>query len=192
MSLQRDLKIAERRRDVAELYLAGHTQVEIAHKWRVTQATISYDLKYIQAEWLKSAMLDFDRLKARELARIDRLEREYWRAWYESRGAHEKTVTMRTEGQGAYTKAQVEREELAGDPRFLGGVQWCVEQRLKIFGVYTATRIDMTWREQAEREGYDADKLFSELVAAARARLDEAGGAGGPGDGETTGDQQAK
>jgi len=115
-----------------------------------------------------------------------------WRAWYESRGAHEKTVTMRTEGQGAYTKAQVEREELAGDPRFLGGVQWCVEQRLKIFGVYTATRIDMTWREQAEREGYDADKLFSELVAAARARLDEAGGAGSPGDGETTGDQQAE
>ena len=72
MSLQRDLKIAERRRDVAELYLAGHTQVEIAHKWRVTQATISYDLKYIQAEWLKSAMLDFDRLKARQYSRSRR------------------------------------------------------------------------------------------------------------------------
>ena len=163
-SIKRDIKVAERRRDVAEMYLGGFTQAEIAHKWRVSQQQISQDLKYIHAAWLQAATMDFDRLKARELARINRLEREYWRAWSESRGTHEKTVTTKSEGEGAYTKAQIEREQSAGDPRYLAGVQWCIEQRLKVFGVYAAQKLDLTWRELAEREGIDAGAAFEAMV----------------------------
>jgi len=35
--------------------------------------------------WVKSALTDFNEHKARELARIDQLEAEYWRAWQDSK-----------------------------------------------------------------------------------------------------------
>ena len=134
MSLRRDLKIAERRQDVAQMYLAGHTQAEIAHKWRVTQQQISLDLKWIHADWIESARMSMDEAKARELARINRLEREYWQAWQRSIGQRERTLTERTTGQSAYERAQILKENSNGDPRYLEGVRWCIEQRLKIFG----------------------------------------------------------
>lgn len=177
-SIKRDLKIAERRRDVADMYLGGHTQAEIAHKWHVTQQAISYDLKHIHADWVAAARLSFDEAKARELARIDRLEREYWHAWQRSIGQRERTLTERSTGTQAHERAQVVKEEMIGDEKYLSGVRWCIEQRLKIFGVYAAQKLDISWRELAERDGYEPDKLFADLVNAARARLDAAGGGG--------------
>ncbi len=152
MGMKRDLKVAERRRDVATMYLAGYKQVEIAVKWRVSQPQISYDLKWIHAEWVSAASAGMGEIKARELARIDALELEYWQAWRDSK--REKVrggQTKRETGRRASTETRIDKETREGDPRYLVGVQWCVEQRLKIFGAYMPQKFEAEikdWRSK--------------------------------------------
>lgn len=149
MSLTRDVKVAARRRDVADMYLQGYKQVEIAAKHRVSQQMISLDLQTLQREWLQSALMDFDEAKARELARIDRLEREYWQAWQRSLTEQVKTSKRAKESSKDSSKEAGElRESRTGDERFLSGVRWCIEQRLKIFGVYATDKSQNDWRKE--------------------------------------------
>lgn len=149
MSLTREVKVAARRRDVADLYLQGYKQVEIAAKHRVSQQMISLDLQHIQREWLKSSMMDFNEAKSRELARIDRLEREYWQAWQRSLTEQVKTSKRAKESSKDSSKEAGElRESRTGDERFLAGVRWCIEQRLKIFGVYANDKSQNDWRKE--------------------------------------------
>ncbi len=68
----------------AELYLAGRNQYEIAEIIGVSQGTISNDLKAIRVMWRERAVIAFSERKAEELARLDKLEREYWQAWERS------------------------------------------------------------------------------------------------------------
>lgn len=49
------LKMKERRKIVAERYLAGWTQARIAEHVGVTQQTVSLDLKALREEWVKQA-----------------------------------------------------------------------------------------------------------------------------------------
>lgn len=44
------------------------------------------------------------------------------------------------------------------------------------------TVIELNWRDEAKRRGYDPDQLFRDMVNAARRRLVESGGSGGMGD----------
>lgn len=189
MGLRRDLKIAARRQSTAEMYLSGKTQAQIAQKWGVTQQTISLDLKWIHAEWVANAQINFGEAKARELARIDRLEREYWQAWERSVGIHEKRLSESKTGEASYERDQVVSEELVGDARYLDGVRWCIEQRLKIFGVYAAEKYELSWRQAAQRDGLsedEANELYSRMVDAARTRMAETSGGGSVGGSETT------
>jgi len=150
-------QIARDRRRISDLYLQGWLQADIATEIGVSAPTVSRDLKALQAAWLQSALLDFNEAKARELAKVDRLEREYWEAWERSCEAEE-TVTQRTKGEverwqdddsGKFvakrpadvTKA---RKERIGDPRFLQGVQWCIDRRCKVLGVDAAQKLEHT------------------------------------------------
>jgi len=124
------------RRRIADLYLQGKTQVDIGEKLGVSQATISRDLKALQREWLQSTLIEFDKAKAEELAKVDRLEREYWIAWERS---CEDAETVKQRGVESGDKKSKEAVKItkgqAGDPRFLIGVQWCIERRCKILGL---------------------------------------------------------
>jgi hypothetical protein len=73
---QKKLEIQQSRQIVADRYLRGQTQWQIANCVEVTQATISYDLAAIRTEWLESSLRDFNARKAQELAKIDLIERE--------------------------------------------------------------------------------------------------------------------
>jgi uncharacterized protein YerC len=74
------IAVIKRRSEVSKLYLAGKTQMEISEVFGVTQACISKDLRAIQDQWQADALMTFDKIKQRELAKIDTLEREYWDA----------------------------------------------------------------------------------------------------------------
>ncbi len=182
MSDAHDLKVLARRRDVAQLYLQGYKQVELAQKHRVSQAQISLDLKWIRAEWIKESTLAFNERLARELARIDALEIEAWNGYRRSIGTKERTLTEKTEGLMANTRAQLQKEQLLGDPRWLDQVKWCIEQRLKIFGVYAPTKIAPTDPTgQNEWTGKSDSELVTELqrimdAAAARAGAGDSSG----------------
>jgi len=161
-------QLARDRRRIADLYLQGWTQVDIADETRLSQATISRDLKALQSDWLESALIDFNAAKARELAKIDRLEREYWTAWERS---CEDAETIRQEGKGKKgedgklvppDKIVRTAKGQAGDPRFLAGVQWCIERRCKILGIDAPQRTELTGADGSDL--IPADKIVNALL----------------------------
>lgn len=148
------------RREIADLYLQGWTQQRIADRlnesgdkddapirgYTLSQRMISYDLKKLQEAWRASALIDIDEAKARALAKVDRLEREYWTAWERSRKdsviitqAGKKPAEGEMSAPDRVTRITKPQE---GNPRFLAGVQWCIERRCKIIGVDEPTRVD--------------------------------------------------
>ena len=130
------------RRRISDLYLQGWLQADIAAEVGVSQQTISLDLKALQRDWLASALIDFDEAKSHELAKVDRLEREYWQAWGRSR---EDAETVRQEGKKEGVDKIIKTAKgQAGDPRFLVGVQWCIDKRCKILGIDAAVKMQHT------------------------------------------------
>jgi hypothetical protein len=77
-------QIARDRAEIARLYLQRRTQAEIAAQPGMSRQQVGYDLGAVRQGWLESSLTDFNARKAEELARIDRLEREYWDAWQAS------------------------------------------------------------------------------------------------------------
>ncbi len=78
------LAIVERRKNVADLYIQGWTQTEIAQHLGYTQGTMCADLQWIRKEWRESMVRDFDLAREIELKKLDRIEREAWAAWERS------------------------------------------------------------------------------------------------------------
>ncbi len=93
-----DFRVLERRKRVAQMYCEGKTQFEISKATGVTQAMISVDLKTIREAWLATAIMDWDDVKAKELAKLDLVEERMWEAYH------------RTVGQEVITTKDVKRE----------------------------------------------------------------------------------
>lgn len=136
---------------ISRRYLAGDIQVDIAHDLGLSQQQISYDIKALQRRWLDSAVSNIDEAKARELAKVDNLELEYWQAWKRSQEDAETVKQKGTpvntpDGESKIKTADIEKttKGQAGDPRFLQGVQWCIERRCKILGVDAPDKKDFT------------------------------------------------
>lgn len=158
---------------IAALYLKGKRQSDIAAELDLSQMVISRDLAEIHERWRESTLVSINEAKHRELARIDELERTYWDAWQRSIGERVKTRTEKSADSVA--KASVEKEQLVGNATFLTGVQWCIEQRCKIFGIYEATKIAITdWRKAVEEQGHDTGVIFEQMVNAYIAAVDQA------------------
>ena len=148
--------MTERRYKVAERYLKGEQQYDLARAFGVTQAQISYDLKAIRAWWRESAIRDFDARQEQELEKIDLLERTAWEAWERSLQPREVTLTEKAEGgdvpdeqgktrsKSPTLKASVRRENQVGDPRFLEQVHKCIERRCTILGLNAPQKVAPT------------------------------------------------
>jgi hypothetical protein len=121
---------------LANLYLTGRTQVEQAKILNVSQSQVSRDLKTLQLRWQAASIASLEEAKAKELAKIDHLERHYWRAWRRSCENKEVKATEKIGGgERDRTKAATRVEGQSGNAAFLAGIQWCVEQRCKILGI---------------------------------------------------------
>jgi hypothetical protein len=137
--VQRDRDRAE----IARLYLTGALQIDIGARLGLSQQQISYDLKAIRKEWLQSSLRDFDEARSQELAKIDHLETTYWDAWRRSVEKREIETSKMVETAGGQRMEAATRTELqAGDPRFLAGVQWCIDRRCKLLGLDAPDRIE--------------------------------------------------
>ncbi len=133
-------RIALRREQVAQLSLLGHEVQSIASRLGATRQTIARDLEVIRGEWLASAGENLDTLKARELARLDSLEREYWAAWDRSVAAHNHSPDDPQEEPESRRRAAP--KDPVGDPRFLDGVEWCIDRRCKLLGLDSPKKPD--------------------------------------------------
>jgi len=135
----------EREKDllaISSLYLQGITQAEIGQRIGVSQQQISYDLKVLRKRWLQSSIVNIDEAKARELARVDHLEREYWEAWEKSKNPVKTIASKKVDGQ--QTEKTIQGETGTGDPRYLSGVQWCINKRCEVLGLDAPSRTDVT------------------------------------------------
>lgn len=139
MSAKKRIKtqIIKDRLKIAELYIQGRYQSEIADSLGLSQQQISYDLRAIQRQWQKLTQIKIDEHKTKELAKIDHLERIYWQEWEESR--KEKVSKTLTAKDATQAKKTLKTEERCGDPRYLDGIQWCIEHRCKLLGIYQQT-----------------------------------------------------
>ena len=61
------IKIEHRRKKVSELYLKKWNQADIARELKVSQGTISTDLKAIRKEWEKSRIRNYDEATTEEI-----------------------------------------------------------------------------------------------------------------------------
>jgi len=126
-------QLSRDRRAIAEYYLKGWLQSAIAAELGISQQTVSNDLRALQVQWEKSALRDFDTMRGEELAKIDNLEREYWAGWLRSGKNEETLVKKAKDGKG--TEAIKTSKGQAGDPRFLAGIERCIERRCKLLGI---------------------------------------------------------
>jgi hypothetical protein len=139
MAKPRNKPQAERDRIlISKLYLEGHSQWEIHTKLGISQATVSRDIAILIRYWRISATKNIDTAMQIELTRINKLEIEYWQAWERSKEENKKKSIKQK-----YITSELKQpleissatEDRNGDPRYLQGVQWCVETRCKILGI---------------------------------------------------------
>jgi hypothetical protein len=183
-----ELAIESRRSQVARLFLQGvKRQGELASRLGVDRSTVSRDLKVLNTRWREAAVHDLDAAKGQELERIDLLEQEYWAAWEASKQERQTSTTEQTtDAEGERLRAGIRKVEQTGDPRYLAGVQWCIEQRAKILGLHAPTETRLTGKDGGPLAAAVAtveltDDERAAAVAAILARATGVAGAAGMG-----------
>ncbi len=146
--IQREHDISE----IASLYCQGWYQSKIVehlaqHRpYKVTQQTISNDLKAIKKKWLASSLRDFDEARATELAKIDTLEEVAWLEYQKSKEPVIKRKTVR-KIDGQTIEAQQEGQTGLGDPKYLDTVKWCIDRRIKLLGLDAPVRREISGKD---------------------------------------------
>jgi hypothetical protein len=144
---QERFRILERRKRVAGMYLQAMSQWEIGRQLGVTQQCIAKDIHALEKEWLASAIVAIVTAKAKELARIDRLERVAWRAWRRSCQRKEKATTrmerkLNEDAQRAKTVTSKATELRDGNPEYLKRVEWCINKRCELLKLNPPQRLE--------------------------------------------------
>lgn len=147
------------------MYRAGMKQSEIAaaitiNKKPISQITVSRFIKELIRDWYHEGVFNVNEAKLDELHTINALELTYRDAWFRSIGTKKETIDTDREGVaegGAVRTSETKTKKWrdVGDPRYLSGVQWCIEQRCKILGLYEEIKL-----------GGDAFKSLSDWVRA--------------------------
>ena len=144
---QERFKILERRKRVAGMYLRGISQWEIGRQLGVTQQCIAKDVQALEKEWLASAVVDIDAARAKELARVDRLERIAWRAWRRScqrkeRASTRLEKTLEDGPKQGKTVSSKQSEARDGNAEYLKRVEWCINKRCELLKLNPPQRLE--------------------------------------------------
>lgn len=126
---------------ISVMYLRGMKQYEMAEELKISPATISGAISLLKLEWREKRVENINEMKMKELDRVDLLEREYWVAWELSKKDKVKTVKREgSVGLNGIDETIESKEGQVGDPRFLQGVQWCVDKRCEILGIDNSSK----------------------------------------------------
>lgn len=131
--------------EVSDMYLKGLKQWEISKELKISPASVSRAVILLQHEWRTERIENINELKVRELERVDVLERSYWEAWVSSKKDKVRKNTRSISGPLGTTEEEGETKECQyGDPRFLQGIQWCIDKRCEILGIDNASKNEST------------------------------------------------
>lgn len=169
------------RMEEAAMYLKGIPAREIHQylldnrEYEISLRTVYEDIKQVREQWKESYLRDYDAAKSQELARIDELEREYWDSYRRSlRDKEEKESESKQDeqlGRGGKVvtgysskKARHKVEKRDGNPKYLEGIERCIQLRAKILGLDEPKKVQIDWRSRAREEGIDPDTIKADLV----------------------------
>jgi hypothetical protein len=137
-----------------ELYLRGHSLLEISIAVGVSRRTLSLDLGRVRQRWLASQIRDWDELQAVELARIDQIESAAWDGYDASKqGTKKRKHVKGLDSKGGKDIRLRETTTSSGNPKFLEVALRCIGMRCKILGI-----------DQARDAGALSEAQSSELV----------------------------
>jgi hypothetical protein len=129
---QKSLEILIRRNRVSELYFRGVPLHQIAQQVGVVPGTVTRDLQALEAIRIAGLRESYAARKARELAKLDELERTYWAAYDRSCRDKETVAAKTVKGKVPREEANKRIEARDGNPDYLRGVERCIELRCRI------------------------------------------------------------
>jgi hypothetical protein len=146
--LTQQVRREERRRNVARLYLRGHSIGQISEVLTVHHKTVHKDLTFVRAAWREQAIASVQDHVNRELAKIDHIETEAWDAWEASKKPEEVTTIENSEskivpGENQTGSTKVSRRtsnRALPSAEYMATIRWCVEQRCKLLNLYPGGR----------------------------------------------------
>jgi hypothetical protein len=169
--------------DEARLYLQGYSYKYISewlgeHRpYTLSLQQVGNDIRNIQEMWREHYLTDMNTLKAQELARIDKLELQYWEAWFESRKHVDNLEQTKTDDEwkgknakakgskAGYSRTKTTRKRVHrdGNPKFLQGIERCIQLRIKLLGLDAEKTVNINWRQEARNAGIDPDEYVNDL-----------------------------
>lgn len=154
------LSIAFSKKLVAQYYLQGRTQSDMVEELSISMTTVQKYLRELREEWKVKALYDFSLAKAEQLARIDEVERVAWEGFHKSVNGSVSTTTMKSKGSTS-SKMRTKTKPSVSDTKWLDKIQWCVEQRSKILGLYAPKKIDQTIKNDRKLEEMTTEELLN-------------------------------
>lgn len=144
---------------VAELYLKGKTYRDIGADVGVSAPTVGDYLRELERRWRVQADIDFSLQRAKELQKLEQLEKTYWDAWERSLQETNKTVleaSPKSDGKMTATRQKVTRASTDGNSAFLEGVFKCIDRRIKLLGIDAAERYVLESRGETNDNALEA------------------------------------
>jgi hypothetical protein len=147
----------------AEIAAALSARKDVGYETSIDM--VAKDLKVLRKRWMDSALLNIDKAKAEELARIDALEIEYRMAWERELVPEGREITYEEEiedvdeqghqhdkkGDWTHKKTTVKTKTRVGPQNgpawALQGMERCVEQRCKILGLNAPIKEEHTGKD---------------------------------------------
>lgn len=118
---------------IARYILQGKEQKWIADEMKLSASTISRAVTKIEKDWRESTLMNFNMARNRELAAVDMIEYEAWKAWFASKTTDVTTTSYG--GEGVEMRVSLTERERYGDDRYMKIIQWCHEHRAKLMGL---------------------------------------------------------
>lgn len=147
---QQKVHLAHRRRQVGEMYNESKFQSDIAADLGISQSTASRDIAWNLKQWVLLTVRDIDLAKGEELAKINKLEREWWGLYNYSKEFVEREFTLADGKTTTIHVPQAGRD--FGNPKYLRGVRDCIKDRRELLGLDAPLRGEfeiIDWRTKA-------------------------------------------
>ena len=129
---------------ISELYLKGYSYRQIATKafsdknaaYTLSHTQIGTDMKRMLLDWREERDGNVDEWVNAQLIKLDLLEQTYWTSFEKSVKAFTRTKTKTGSNSfGTIDETSMEDMLMLGDPRYLQGVERCIQKRCDLLGL---------------------------------------------------------